>query len=519
MGGFTISGRVTDKYTLAGLGNIRVGCWNEDFEIWNDTYTDLNGFYTLTNIQPGEVQVRAEPETYYAGMGKEFELTEDIYDLDFALSPGAMLSGKVLDAETAEPIEGVEVTYWCDRYAVWKNDYSDAYGEFTLTNLPPGMAEVKARPDVDTGYAWSLPWGSNLICLAEGEHRSNRIIALHKGALVTGYMKDVNGIAIGGIEYDWEGRTCDGWEQADVNGRYQIRLPLGTYVIGQDEDDLCALPVKVIITDINQPVDVNDMIVYTEQTGGQISGTVNNPGGHSKNGEFIIVAFESGTAIDANTWYTIDPIGECELAQAGPFTIRALPPGVNYDIYLCVTSETPDEIMSLAIRDFGINIAVGTTGINLDYNSEGSTVSGKVINTYGRAVIGVTVLFNDPCTGVLAGFGEADPNGEYIIYNFVAGTYTATAVHSKYADASATVEVVDGVPADVGTIVMPFAGEKEGADLNGNGFVNMVDYAEFANQWRQSGPSEANFNQDGEVGFADLSRVAENWLWQAIWLH
>lgn len=80
-------------------------------------------------------------------------------------------------------------------------------------------------------------------------------------------------------------------------------------------------------------------------------------------------------------------------------------------------------------------------------------------------------------------------------------------------------EVVDGVPTDVGTIVMPFSGEKEGSDLNGNGIVNMVDYAEFANQWRQSGPSEANFNQDGEVGFADLRRVAENWLWQAIWLH
>ncbi len=519
VGGFNISGRVTDKYTLAGLGNIRVGCWNEDFEIWNDTYTDLNGFFTLTNIQPGEVQVRAEPETYYAGMGTEFVLTEDIYDLDFALSPGAVLSGKVLDAETAEPVAGVEVTYSNGRYAVWKNGYTDANGTFTLTNLPPGIGEIKVRPDVDTGYAWSLPWGSNWVCLAEGENRSRRFIALQKGALVSGYIKDVYGMPIGGVEYDWGGRMCEGWGDTDEDGFHEIRLPVGTYVINLSEDDLGVLSQTVTITDINQPVDVNDMIVYTEQTGGQISGTVNNPGGHSKNGEFIIVAFESGTAIDANTWYTIDPIGECELAQAGPFTIRALPPGVNYDIYLIVISETFDEIESLSVQDFVLNVPVGTSGINLDYDSEGSTVTGSVINTNGRAVLGATVLLSDSATGNFAGFADTDPNGEYVIYNVPAGEYTATAVHSKYLNASTTVEVVDGVAADVSTIVMPFAGEKESANLNGDGIVNILDVAVFTNQWLQSGSLEADFNQDSSVNFSDWARLAENWLWEPIWYH
>jgi hypothetical protein len=68
-------------------------------------------------------------------------------------------------------------------------------------------------------------------------------------------------------------------------------------------------------------------------------------------------------------------------------------------------------------------------------------------------------------------------------------------------------------------IVMSFVGEKEGADLNGDGFVNMLDFTKFADQWLQSGSLEADFNQDGKVDFADLVRVAENWLWQAIWYH
>jgi len=519
VGGFDISGRVTDKYTLEGLGNIRVGCWQKDFEIWNQTYTDINGFYTLTNIQPGQVEVRAEPEAIYAGMGTEFELTENVYGLDFALSPEAVLSGKVIDAMTAEPLEGIEVTYWCDRYEFGKNDFSDSDGAFSLTNLPTGMAEIKARPGVESGYAWSLPWGSSYIYLAEGEHLSNRIIALHKGALVSGYIKDANGIPIGGIEYDWNGKLSEGWGRADSEGRYQIRLPEGTYVIGPDEEDFGVLRKRVTITDINQPVEVNDITVYTEETGGQISGNVNNPSGYPKTGEFLIAAFETGSAVDPNTWYTISVLGETGLSEAGAFSISALPPDVNYDVYLCAIRENPDDMMSFSVRDSVINVSAGTTDINLYYNSEGSTVRGKLENTNGRALVGLTVLINDPCTGAFRGFGETDPNGEYFIYNVGAGTYTFTAIHSKYTDVSTTIEVVDGVPADAGTVVMPFGGEKEGADLNGNGIVNMVDFAKFGSEWRQSGSLDADFDQNGEVGFTDLARVAENWLWQAIWLH
>ncbi|MCK4795555.1 MAG: carboxypeptidase regulatory-like domain-containing protein [Desulfobacteraceae bacterium] len=516
---FAVSGRVTDKYTSLPLDNIRVFCWHDDEDFWTETRTDINGMYEITNLPPGEVEIRAEPDTYYACIGVEFELTADVNGVDFALPPEAILSGKVSDADTAEPVAGVEVTYSSDRYAVWKNGYTDADGTFTLTNLPPGIGEIKARPQVETGYAWSLPWGSNWVCLAEGEHRSNRIIALQKGALVSGYIKDANGDPASGVEYEYGGRMSEGWDEADVNGHYQINLPPGTYVISMDEDDLCSLLLKVTITDISQPVDVNDMIVYSEETGGQISGAVNNPGGHGKTGEFIVIVFEAGTEIDANSWYTVWPIGEAELTQAGPFTIGALPPDANYDVALCVISETFDEIESFSVQDFVLNVPVGTSGINLDYNSEGSTVTGSVENTDSQAVMGATVLLNDSATGNFAGFADTDPNGEYVIYNVPAGEYTATAVHSKYLNASTMVQVVDGVAADVSTIVMPFAGEKESANLNGDGIVNMLDVAVFTNQWLQSGSLEADFNQDSNVNFSDWARLAENWLWEPIWYH
>jgi uncharacterized surface anchored protein len=226
-GGLKISGKVTDKATTLPLADVRVGYWCEDFEIGIGTRTDVNGMYLLTNLPPGYAQIRAEPESYYACIRIEFELTGDINNLDFALPAGAILSGKVLDADTAEPLAGVEIKYWSERYAVNRNLSTDADGTFCLTQLPPGIAVVKAEPDVDSGYAWNLPGASELVCLGEGENRSERIIALKKGALVRGYIKDVNGNPISGIEYDYSGRGCGGWGNTDVNGFYQIRLLWG----------------------------------------------------------------------------------------------------------------------------------------------------------------------------------------------------------------------------------------------------------------------------------------------------
>jgi hypothetical protein len=335
--------------------------------------------------------------------------------------------------------------------------------------------------------------------------------------LVSGHIKDANGNAISRIEYNFRGRDCDGWRETDVDGFYQIRLPVGIYVIVPDNtDEFGALPVRVMVTDIDEEVTVSDMIVYTGGDGGQISGEVSNSGGYAKTGYFVILAFKTGTMFDPNAWYLVQPTVMTGMENAGPYSLSKLPPGVNYDVYLCVDNQTPD-IESLTVRDSVLNVPVGTTDIALDYSSQGSTVQGTVKNTDDKPVLGATVMLLS--SSGFGGFADTDCNGEYAIYNVPAGTYTATAVHSRYLFASATVEVVEGLAADVSDIVVPFAGAKEGPDLNGDGNVDMGDLAEFAGQWLNSGASEADFNQDNEVNFYDWTRIAENWPSKAIWYH
>jgi hypothetical protein len=455
-GSLRVSGKVTDKVFGFALENILVTYWNDYYERWNSTNTDNHGRYMLTGLLPGEVSIAAEPNYTYASVGKELVLTEDVNNIDFELPRGASLTTKVIDAETYQALRGVEINYWNNRFKIWRSDFTNFDGKITFTNLPPGITEVAAKPSIDSGYAWNPPRGSNWIYIDEGVNINDHIITLHKGALVSGLVVDSEGNPFGDFECDYRGRLCEGEVETNSFGRYEMRLPVGTYIIASDEDEYRALPREVTIRDLNSEYNVDDIIAYSEESGDRISGSVNNPLGYQKNGDFIIVTFEAGTVIDPNTWFTIEPVSDTDINEAGPFTISRLPQEVNYDVFLFVASETNDEIMSHTVIDKKTDIPVGRTDVKLDYVSEGGTIKGKVLETTGKPVLKAQVILNKSATNQLAGFADTDQNGEFIIYNVPAGAYTATAIHSQYLNSSETVLVTDGEQNDVNDIIMTF---------------------------------------------------------------
>ena len=521
-GALTVSGRVTDKTTSLPLAGIWVGCHFDDLDLWGGrSQTDANGQYTLTNLIPGEyLEIWTEAPSQYARIGTEIELEHDVNNLDFALPPAATLSGRVLDAVTAEPIANVRIEYDNDKYSCWMNTSTDAEGRFSLTSLPEGIAEVMAQPSVTSSYGWSLPWGSSWIWLDEGQHKSERIVALQKGALAKGNVKYPDNSPAAHIEVFYQGSVTEGWLDTDANGHYEIILPPGKYsvAIDYDEDELSALPVYVTVTDPNQTVVLPDLVAYDDDSGETISGTVTSSIGSPTPGWFWIAALPTGTIPDPNNLRTITFAGSgYDLEGPGPFEITALPPDANYDVCLFVVCEEPDGIESVALRDTAVNVSPDSTGINLSCDSSGGTVTGTVVNAYGDAVLGATLILNDTGTGIFGGLADVDENGNYIIYNVAPSTYTATATHSKYLNASTTITVSEGATVDTGTIFMPFTTDKEGPDLNGDGTVDMIDFAELASQWMQTGSFDADFTLDGSVQLDDLARLVGNWLCEAIW--
>ena len=442
---------------------------------------------------------------------------------NFRYSPiqPSTISGVVLDTVTAQPLENVEVTYYSERYELWQNDITNANGEFSLTGLRDGPAEIKARPSIDSTYSWNLPWLINYISLTEGENRTHQIIALQKGALVTGFVKDSLNQQIADIDIEWTGKMCDGWMKTDQNGYYEIRLPIGDYKISinSEDDNLGTTGATVTVTDVNQHINVNDIIVYSEQTGKSISGSIINPGAYPKTGFFGIIAFKTGTIINPENLYTTIPVSETGLEQADSYTLTSLPPDYNYDLYLVTVNETEDDIESLSIRDAQFNIEPGTANINLYYTSEGSTLTGTVQNIDSYPILGAYVILTQYNNGQFAAFTNTDENGNYLLYNIPAGQYAITTTHSMYQNTSTTsiIEVTDTETLNISTIPMPFIAKKEATNLNGDGFVNMLDYAILAESWMTTNSLEADFNQNGTVEAQDLFQITETWLYQPIW--
>jgi len=139
---------------------------------------------------------------------------------------------------------------------------------------------------------------------------------------------------------------------------------------------------------------------------------------------------------------------------------------------------------------------------------------GAVLDAAGRPVLAATVFVAD-AGGGFAGSAETDEGGLFAMWNLAAGTYTLTAMHPKYQAMQTIVDVADGLVTTVDTFVLAFAGGKEASDLNGDGVTDFEDVALLAEQWLGAG--EADMDKSGSVNLADLSRMADLWLWRAMW--
>jgi len=423
---------------------------------------------------PGDVYMQVQPgaDSPYARMGRDVELGESLSGMDFAMPLGATLAGRVVDAETAEPIARVHVNHWSERHTIWQSDVSDEDGCFTLTHLPPGIAEIEIDSLDDPSRVW-LSWPASLISLDEGQDAGGRVIALGEGVLVRGYVRDTEGAAVAGCEIEFFSTTCEGEAETDEDGFYEVCLPAGEYTaileFGGDEDpegQWASTPVRFTVSAWEELVEAPEIVAYSFATGSRISGAVVNSGGWGGRSPAIAV-LEAGTLVTSETFAAVGAICDTTVSQTGEFIIPILPPG-NYDIYLTAEYWDEDDVGSFIVCDRIVNVPAGASGITLSADLSDGSLEGYVLNAAGRPVLAATVFIAD-ASGVFAGSAETGVGGAFSVENVGAGTYTLTAVHPKYVPMQRIVDIADGLVTTVDTFVLAFAGGKEASDLNGAG--------------------------------------------------
>ena len=102
----------------------------------------------------------------------------------------------------------------------------------------------------------------------------------------------------------------------------------------------------------------------------------------------------------------------------------------------------------------------------------------------------------------------------------VSGMDLVRHIHDNFRDTEVMMitgyPTVEGAVTAVAPITLDFAGIRQGADISGDGMVDISDLAAFADQWLGADP-ESDFDADGTVNLADLEVISRMWMSKAIW--
>ncbi len=243
----TISGMVTEESTGTPISGMDMNLYDSD---WNyipiDATTD-NGTYTFFNVPAGQYFVKANPGYPYHFLAEYWDnarsradalilsLSDDqnLQNVDFALSPGWYIGGKVLDsAGISLPSIDINVydTQW-NRLDV--DAETDEFGRYYIGGLPEGEYYVMANPIYPQPYIDQYfdhsngPNNASLVTLANQEDLIGISFDLEAGSYILGRVRDADtGIPIPRISLKAYNRDHD---KMRIEARSQSD---GDYILG-----------------------------------------------------------------------------------------------------------------------------------------------------------------------------------------------------------------------------------------------------------------------------------------------
>ncbi|MHC1578017.1 MAG: carboxypeptidase regulatory-like domain-containing protein, partial [Candidatus Methanospirareceae archaeon] len=235
--GGIIAGRVTDESGLP-VADVDVEAFSTPGKgtySYEWTYTDYDGYYTMTGLQSGEYTVTAYGSWYGLADNTTTATVQlgETTTVNFVLHEGGTLTGEVTyENGTAAPFVEVLASASGESY---EGGYAetDLSGHYTMTGLRDGEYKIIASE-----YSTSLA-DSRTATVTAGETTTANL-TLHEGGTVKGWVTDVNGT---GVKDAWvdifiSSPTAYYWygyfntNQTNSTGYYSLPgIPNGTYNI------------------------------------------------------------------------------------------------------------------------------------------------------------------------------------------------------------------------------------------------------------------------------------------------
>ena len=420
--GAIVSGQVVDADTGEPINEAQIFASHTDGRGSAWTNTNSSGRYTLRGVPSGEVDIRAQAHGYIQEHVKlQVEGTERVTGTDFDLGIGASISGRVVDAETGQPVSRVYV--FADTHSGnggGNGSDTDFDGRYEISGLAPGTYYVKAEGDRH-GYMRVYYGGAQDSNEAEPVRveASSQVAGidfqLEQGATIVGrVVDDQSGLPIVNIEVyaGPQNRGHSSWSRTDGNGEYILRgLPAGVMEVGARGLDYIERSLTVVTTD-NQPATASDLRL---EVGTTISGRVTDEATGRPIANVNIEANRDGGG--SSSWANTDRDGRYVVRGIGPGTYR-IQAQANEEGYV---QEVYDDTFSWDdAREITIKSKEGVGGIDFAL-AMGVSISGKIVDAETGAPITNAEIYAGPQDGNQMSWTRTDGNGSYILKGLPVG--------------------------------------------------------------------------------------------------
>jgi hypothetical protein len=374
-----------------------------------------------------------------------------ITGINAALIEGSHITGKVVEANTKAPIEGIEVcaeneyegSEETEEY-VYRCAKTGAGGEYDIVGLAPGKYTVEFSSPYNSGLAYEPQYfnGQTEYAKAElvsvgAEHTTEHIdAAMHEGGKITGRVTDASTTAaITGIEVCASSPTKGGGYcvETGLNGEYTIAgLPEAEYRVEFASPYLTSYePNLNYLTQFYKARSASSeaelVVVHADATtqsidaalqrGGQITGKVTAASTNAALGEIYVCAYGSSAGYRcANT------------NKDGEYVITALPTGSVYLYFYSPNGSYapdyyPDKAFSTESEPVSVTAGALTTGINAAMQL-GGEIGGQVIaETSKTPLSGISVCATASGETYSTGCTITDEHGDYVLSKLGAGEY------------------------------------------------------------------------------------------------
>lgn len=393
----SIQGTVTNSASQPVIGaNIIINILQGNLLV-AQTLTDINGFYSISNLGEGSYVIKASSANYQtATAGVIIQPNQvTVVNLTLISGPGS-IEGVISDASTSSGIAGVQITVFNGPTSIGST-LTNSSGAYFISGLAPGSYKVFASMNlyqssfIHVNVTSDATTTANL-ALQENPGTIAGIITDDQGNLVSGAIINVsvNGLSIATAI-------------SSVNGTYQIPgLPPGNYIVTLTNAGYQTFAIGVSV----QASQLTSQNMTLLPNPGQILGLVFDENTQAPIANAVIQLLQNNVVI-------MTALSNAE----GQFLFQNLAPG-SYTLQISATG-----LQTLLLSAFVVSNQ--TTIVDPNLPAEPGTLQGTISNDFSTLLPNISIQVYQNLMFVAG--TVTDSAGFYVVTGLASGDYTVIA--------------------------------------------------------------------------------------------